>query len=299
MSFFISPNNGLFVEAWTAWHLPFPGNQAFKSKAEYAGYRDALRVALTSLPQLGTLYARYTFDGRANHDPDVENVLFYNIGCDAFEANAVTSLYFEREDGPVPIRKGLEFVPRAYVKYATANADRCVRFGASDAIATCSPVVCADPRYISNCARLWRIFKPAIVSKAEPGAHRSKPFAMQMRISAPSSIRLNLAKIAKPLLDGFISALHYYEGKHFDAVVTRTAKKLSDSPEMIGDLLTERQGAVLGPRSVPHLRGDGLQWSPADDFLIAGEIVREFLPEGEPISLSGYVSPAPSRYAAK
>jgi hypothetical protein len=102
MSFFVSSNNGLFVEAWTAWHLPFPGSRTFQSKPKYATYRDELRVALRSLPQSEMLYARYIFNGRGNHDPDVENVLFYNIGCDVFKTNAVRTLYFERVDSLVP-----------------------------------------------------------------------------------------------------------------------------------------------------------------------------------------------------
>ena len=62
----ISPTNGRFVEAWTAWHLPFPGNQTFRSEPIYDTYRQLLRAALSSLAPSETLYASYNLTGKAS-----------------------------------------------------------------------------------------------------------------------------------------------------------------------------------------------------------------------------------------
>lgn len=112
---------------------------------------------------------------------------------------------------------------------------------------------------------------------------------MQLRIAAPASISLNLTSIIKPLLDGLISALHCYDGNKLDEVAARIATKLLEPAGEVRNLL--KSDGVLGARSVPHLRGDGLQWSPADNLLTAAEIIREFASEEAPITVCGYVCP--------
>jgi hypothetical protein len=79
----------------------------------------------------------------------------------------------------------------------------------------------------------------------------------------------------KPLLDGFMSALHYYQGKQLDEVAMRLGSQLGEPMGVVRALLEQATAAVLGPRAVPHLRGSSLQWSPADDRIMAGEVVRE------------------------
>ncbi len=164
MSFLISPRNRHSVEAWTAWHLPFPGHQTFRSKPIYGTYRTELRAALCSLARSENLYARYTFSGQHKHDPDLENVLFYNVGCSIFKAYAVKSLCFERIDCSVPSSKELKFEPHAHVnyeaieKYEAIETRRSFRLDANDAIAKLSPVAFSRREDIGNCARLWRTF---------------------------------------------------------------------------------------------------------------------------------------------
>jgi hypothetical protein len=86
---------------------------------------------------------------------------------------------------------------------------------------------------------------------------------------------LNLTAVVKPLLDGFISALPHYEGTQHDTIATRLAVALSARCDDVQALLVDKSHAVLGAYPVSHLRGKGLQWSPADHQLVAAEITRE------------------------
>ena len=88
------------------------------------------------------------------------------------------------------------------------------------------------------------------------------------------------------MLDGFVSALHYYEGEQLDAVVERVADRLNWPGAEVRALLVDQTNAVLGAYPVPHLRDRNVQWSPADDFLIGGEIVRRSC-SGDSLSISG------------
>jgi hypothetical protein len=88
-------------------------------------------------------------------------------------------------------------------------------------------------------------------------------------------VQLSLPALVKPLTDGFVSALHFYEGKQLDEVATRLGTQLGEPMAVVRALLEQATAAVLGPRAVPYLRGASLQWSPADDRIMAGEVVRE------------------------
>ena len=68
----------LFVEAWSAWHLPFMNLTPAQSK-----YRDELRTAIRPDGNR-TLHATYTSSQDARWAPDLENVLFYNLGTSVF-----------------------------------------------------------------------------------------------------------------------------------------------------------------------------------------------------------------------
>jgi hypothetical protein len=255
------------VEAWSAWRLPFDG-----LKPPQVAYRAELRRALGCLKANGALRAIYTSPQPvAGSDPDLENVLFYNVGTSAFRDTAKLILRFERRFGPVPHPPvEQDFVPRHHVSYQVSDCIEAAPIGSKIAEAS---VICREAHELKDLAGLWRAFKTAMTC---PGNTLHKgPFALHLVISAREGQSFNLAEVVKPLADAFISALHAYEGRQLDAVVTRLSSRLECAPELVRDLLLQRRTAALGGRAVPHLRGAGLQWSPSDDLLVAGEVVRE------------------------
>lgn len=84
----------------------------------------------------------------------------------------------------------------------------------------------------------------------------------------------------------------YLSRSHRDASTvaegsTRVARTVPASPREVEALLLDRDKAVLGvARRLLHVRGRGVQWAPADDLCVAGELLAEE-PAGETWSLRG------------
>jgi hypothetical protein len=151
-------------------------------------------------------------------------------------------------------------------------------------LAHCRPIILINVRELhdqAKGARLWWAFKRAI--EKTPGAilEPGDRFGVRLNLSAPAYWQQNLADVVKPLMDGFISVLHSYAGDHRDVVGERIAPLLREPVPQVRDLLLDDGNTPLGPRAVPYLRGKGLQWSPADDLLIVGEVCREISAEDQ------------------
>lgn len=139
-------------------------------------------------------------------------------------------------------------------------------------MAGCAVVECPRLKHVPS---VWRAIKPRMIAPQGALWAPRDPIAVRLGISAPPSVQLSLPALVKPLMDGFASALHSYEGGQLEEVAARVAAQLGEPMAVVRALLKQATAAVLGPRAVPHLRGRSLQWSPADDRVIAGEVVRE------------------------
>jgi hypothetical protein len=224
----------------------------------------------------GFLHATYIYQNTGG--PDLENVLFYNVGAGAFRMAATHHLRFERIDAPVP-KPPLEFSARAYVNYQALDTKPHEPFPHGDIVAECEPVIC-EWNDLDDAGHVWKLFKPKIRSACK-GITLSDAFKIQLTISASQSHGLrNLTsdRIMKRLLDGFISALHCRNKDDYDLdrLLTRLKTKYLWRDNETRDLLLDRQSAVLGPYRVPRLNGERLVWSPADHLLTGCEIEREF-----------------------
>jgi hypothetical protein len=251
-------------------------------------FRDELRRAIVGLRANGILEAIYTSPG-GRRAPDVENILFYNVGTSVFREVGKRVLRFTRKSAPVrDVPAGLSFGPCYHVRYQVGGTETSLPDAGAGA-AVRAQIVCRRLKELKELPALWKAFRAAMISIAETSGESSDPFTLRMVISAPKSCRINLAEVMKPLADAFISALHRYQGEQLDEIVSRLSIQLSSSPEDVRQLLLRVRATVLGPRAVPHLRARGLQWSPADDLLAAGEFVRE-TSEGGLIGVTGELS---------
>jgi hypothetical protein len=258
-----------WVEAWAAWPLPFMNLNANQTR-----YRACLRNTVRKLAPADAICAIYKSKTNAIRSADVENILFSNVGAAPFRDIATRILQFKQTYAePPPPPKPVDFETWQYVRYSTEPQDWPI-----EPLAYCPRVALSGVREIRDKAkipRLWSVLKQSIVKVPGSKWVPCNPFGVQFRISAPATCRLNLADIVKPIMDAFISALHFYQGGQLDAVADRIAKLLAKPVEDVRRLLLDEDHAMLGPRAVPHLRGKGLQWSPGDDFLVAGELARE------------------------
>jgi hypothetical protein len=117
--FELSPPNGSSVEIWLNQRLPFSGHSNGRDCKARGGLRKALQQ-LTYKPDL-LLSASYASAFPDRSGCDVENVLFYNVGSEAFKGIARNGLRFERLRGAPEISpKGVSFTH--YQRYCFIEA---------------------------------------------------------------------------------------------------------------------------------------------------------------------------------
>jgi len=240
------------VKFWSDVRLPF------EPKGDVRAMRDVLRVALARLrgPRL-----RASFGGIAGAAFDIENVLFYNVGCSAFRGCAQTELYFERRFAPAMAPSGRAWlwsheyrIDELCKSWAPSGHKAELRLSGNGAIPT-------------TAAEYWRA---AHLARSGDGQRLSvsAPLFLSLQLSSPRPV--NLTEAVKKVTDGICSALHSYEGSRLEAVAARAATSLQVSPAVATEWLT-RHGA-LGPRQFVWPYRQSLQWSPADERLVAVEM---------------------------
>jgi hypothetical protein len=278
------------VETWSTWALPFMNRTPAQEQ-----YRKTLREALMSLRPDGVLHATHS-SLHVHRGSDVENLLFYNVGASAFRTLAKDALRFERRNAPPPTPPArLDFEARHHIRYEVKRAEHSLfHHTNADALVASTGADCMASRQLRDLAGLWRLFKTGMVISAGSTLLQGNSFSVQFTISAPERHRFNLTDVVKPLTDAFISALHCYEGVHLEEVACRVSTFLNCPPQIARELLLDSHSALLGPRAVPHLRAKGLQWSPADDGLIACEIIRDTSPADGSIEVRGRLFSAPT-----
>jgi hypothetical protein len=253
--------------------------------AEQKRYREGIRNALWALRPSDGILATYA-SSKVTRKFDTENLLFYNVGASPFRHLAQKSLEFERSYSvPLP-PVSLSFEAAHYVKYETRLGELDVSGMVALPILKSGAVQLAGPRELRKLAVLWWSFKPNIERTATEPWYSEDPFAVHLHVSAPASVVLNLADVVKPLIDGFISALHRYEGPQLDAVAVRISSLLDVSVDDVRNQLLSVENAVLGTKAVPHLYRKGLQWSPADHLLMAGKVYREETDDSVPVQIT-------------
>ena len=93
----------------------------------------------------------------------------------------------------------------------------------------------------------------------------------------------------KGVFDGIISAFHVHDGSQLNEISARLACQLGDEAAQIAEDLTEEKMAFLGNRKLVWLRQRGVQWGPADDHCVAGELIFEPQSGRHPWTLSGEI----------
>jgi len=98
-------------------------------------------------------------------------------------------------------------------------------------------------------------------------------FGLSVTIGASEGHRVNPPTLIKPLFDGILSAFHSHNGQRIELVAEILARKLNlPGREAAGHLLSADM-AALGVRHLLWPWRDSVQWNPADDRCIAGELL--------------------------
>lgn len=125
-------------------------------------------------------------------------------------------------------------------------------------------------------AQVWLALARRRGGKSERPLAAGTSFAVKVKIPPP---RLNSpgpnTELVKGIIDGVVSAFQAHTDTSTSSeVAARLAKAIPADPKEIEAQLLERRWAVLGGVTrLVYLRGDAVQWNPADDWCDAGELI--------------------------
>ena len=251
---------GSRVDAWSTTRLPFEPNGAMLE------FRAGLRstVARLSADSSHALHAMYTWPlgGRF----DVENVLVYNVGTSAFARSAGFELVVERLLGSVPPPpRPLEGSAH---HYAYTIMEREVPWRAWSTVRRLASFESEEVRSLAEVARpasVWLAIRRGDTS-VHAAASDSSTIGLEITVELLRGARVNLATLAKPLIDGTIAAFHEHgDSASLDLVASRVGAQISVPDEDVRSLLSRNAAAILGSRRLLWPWRDGVQWNPADD----------------------------------
>jgi hypothetical protein len=261
--------DGRMVEAWSSVRLPFEPQGMMRE------FRDDLRSAVARLSAGPTeaLHALYTSPVHGYFD--VENVLLYNVGPAAFRRSAALEMLVERAHGTVPNLPPDLVEARHHYRYEMVAADApWRRWKAIRPLASFGPIDVGTSAQISRAASIWYAVRRGGAQASHP-SDLPAVFGIDLVLEAPAAISVNLAALAKPLLDGVAAAFHVHDDPaSLNVVASRVAADLGVPADGVRSLLGENNAAILGARRLIWPRGDGVQWNPADDLCAAFRLRR-------------------------
>ena len=234
----------------------------FEPKGWMLDLRREMRQAIRGLRIPGSseiLDCCYTSPDRS--PCDVENILCYNVGLQAFAQGARQSIVLQREFAAVPMG------PHQHVyRYSITSKTSAAKAWRPSIVLAKWSFEIGGSSSASKPEQIW--------FRCKSGKVESE---MQVAVANDLGIELNLALdkpqrsiyLLKPLVDGILAALHQYIGDDVAEVAIRIAKQLTTvSFEEVVMKLLDPHHTVMGPRRVVHRFGRGVQWNPADDRLV-------------------------------
>jgi hypothetical protein len=256
------------VELWSLSRLPFePTGEVGEMRVELANKLSLLRCASDQL--LHGIYASVLKDAC-----DVENILFYNVGLGPFARSSPRGLRFERMfQDPPPAPRSLSNSALHYHCYCPADVKGDFQHWSRGRILARWQLVLNSPATLQNASRAWWLLKSQL-GKLQIGTDSELGwFGLSIQIRAHRRYRFNAPALIKPLFDGVISAFHSYNGKRIDSVAAVLSRQLNlPADEVARDLLSSDM-AVLGARQLLWPWRDSVQWNPADERCVAGELL--------------------------
>jgi hypothetical protein len=241
--------------------------------------RAALRSAVRSLAPGSGEILDASYAGHKPANMDVENLVLYNIdaaagGC--FAPAARHGVRFELAAAPrrsPPSGRAQACSYRYRLVSPTSEFSywrptrRLARF--TDATLGAFP---ASRRL----EQAWLAIHRAEAETVGTGAGAGRPFAVFLTLDFPRGTTVSVGpELVKALIDGTVAA--FQGSSATDRTVqaaARVAAATGEQPGLITQLLTDSTRAVLGATgTLVHLRGEGVQWNPADHLCVAGQLL--------------------------
>ncbi|MDQ2904687.1 MAG: hypothetical protein M3Y81_14175 [Chloroflexota bacterium] len=211
-------------------------------------------------------------------EPDLENVLFYNVGP-AFFRHLITStsrVRFERSFS-LPISSGnLETNFSCYQCYSFLENDTSFLYWRkSQPLAQWEPVEMPPLSSSTNPGTIWYELKKHPLQYISESRELPSHFGLRITLTHPPfAENRNPASLIKPLLDGVIVSFHAHTGEDIEELSRKLEQILQKPAGSLAFFLTDKSRAVLGVRPLFIKRQDPYKslWNPADDRCKAVEI---------------------------
>ena len=246
------------VEAWSRSRLPFePRGSALDLRAE-------IRSGVAALEPGGVLHCTY---GSANRRPcDVENVLLYNVGMSAFRPLTGDGIVFERSYDVPAHPTGATFAH--HYRYVVGAPIIFEHWKESTVVARWRAEA---PRHGADKPAGWWAGAIAGVSCENDALGDVAVFGLRIRVGTG---RVSIASSLKPMLDGFIAALHH-DPDPSPLAVERLAAHLNLSSPAVNEMLLGEGHSPLGARTIVRPYRENVQWNPADDRCVACAVLMD------------------------
>lgn len=239
--------------------------------------RNDIKEAVKSLDCRSGLILHGSYVSSVMETCDAENILFYNVDNTAasFVRSTRLGIEFERsfsQPPSAPSPFGGSASHYLQYKMTSGGPGNFSYWKHGKVLASFEEVRC-EPFSRLSPADIWYSMKTG--GGLNPLVFRhSSYFGLQIALSKPNPhIPVNLAGEVKPIFDGVISALHQHDGNDGDEVSRRISSRLGKEPRELLELLNEPSTNVLGTRRLVWRRATYVQWNPADERCVAGELV--------------------------
>lgn len=284
MNYYVKyPNeNNNVVECWSLKRLPF------EPKGWLYDMRESLKAAVGQLSVDNDSILRGTYSSPINDLCDVENVLFYNIGTGAFKNACQYGFLLERRfEKILPPAELSEIYPH-YQRYELKTKDQpSLGWTMKNTLASWDNIVFDKLVTSIKPHVFWRLFKENQVFVFGDDVYDGY-YGIELELTMPKDNAINSAAVAKPLLDGIISAFHSYDGDQLAEVTRRLGTIFTDiAHDYISKLIIDKKLAVLGNRRVLHPYQNFVQWNPADDKCVVIKLICKYVESGVSPMVSG------------
>jgi hypothetical protein len=247
------------VEAWSTTRLPF------EPTGWLEGFRRQLATACRGLVATPGQILHATYASADRSMCDLENVLTYNLerGPGPVRNAATQGLILERSFTPV---RGF----RHHHRYELVPAARRWReWRAGKPLAT---LRFTTLRSVFGCGRTgpwWLAARTGDPTVHTPSRTVPDAYVLRLAIDPPAQWRGGLVGLLKPLTDGIVSAMHNHAGVT-DVIADRAGVVVPHlSTDEFVRLLAEPRDVPLGDVRLLVPRGNGVQFHPADDQIVA------------------------------
>jgi len=258
------------VEVWSVERLPF------EPKGWLSRLRSDICFAVRGIHCGPSHLLHAVYVSPIREVCDVENILFYNVGIGCFARSYNAGLRFERvfSQPPAPLRP-MDRPAQHYHHYeAVAKETGFEHWMPTETLVRWNARI--PTRYMTtllNPSHIWYWMKRGSTELVNRPHQVPTQFGLSMTICAPSGSVPNLVALLKPLLDGVVAAFHQHDGTMQAEVAGRLAHVLGVRSIEVVAYLNENTDAVLGRRRLLWPWRNSIQWNPADDCCVAGELL--------------------------